>query len=110
MQHATLDGMRVTDEVEVGVCLPSLTRKTAPALRRGNGRIGARIRIRIDRVGILVCGDIRVRGSLTAARSLTRGLPGSSTACDKNHGERGWNPTQQANAHRPTLSSLRRHV
>jgi hypothetical protein len=53
-EHAALDCPRVSDEIEVGIRLPSFPREALSALFGGYGRIGARVGVREDRIGVLV--------------------------------------------------------
>ena len=59
----TLDGPRVANEIEVGVGLPALSGEPGAAVLGRHIRIGASIRVREHRIGILVHRRIRVRAA-----------------------------------------------
>ena len=110
-QLAPLDRSRVADEAEVGVRFPALALEALSALLGGNRRIGAGIRVREDRIRVLVGGNVAGSGSGGGgcARVAGRRRGRSSTAGGGHHdhaNEPGQRAMQSSHITLPTFHSI----
>jgi hypothetical protein len=71
-ERAALNGLRAADKFVLSIGLPSLALEPPATLLGGHGRIGPGIRVRKDRISILVCRDGATVGNRTDFSGLIR--------------------------------------